>query len=187
MNGSVRALGRRLVGDCSVSARPRPVHHRLDQSEHQTLQRRCTHGRAGGAIEVLRIGRRLFGVVDAFPYLIEQRAGQQTAPHAGSDGQRHLSFVPGWNHRQLHRLAKDLRGFPGPYILVGDLNLTAPAVARATRMRLLGQGATFPADKPIRQLDHVFTDDPSLAARHCNTPLMAISDHRPLVVDVVRT
>ena len=24
----------------------------------------------------------------------------------------HLSFVPGWNRRQLRRLAKDLRGFP---------------------------------------------------------------------------
>jgi endonuclease/exonuclease/phosphatase family metal-dependent hydrolase len=99
----------------------------------------------------------------------------------------HLSFVPGWNRRQLRRLAKDLRGFPGPHILVGDLNLTAPTVTRATRMRSLGQGATFPADEPVRQLDHVLTDDPGLAVRGCETPLMAISDHRPLVMDVVRS
>jgi endonuclease/exonuclease/phosphatase family metal-dependent hydrolase len=99
----------------------------------------------------------------------------------------HLSFVPGWNRRQLHRLARDLRGFPGPHILVGDLNLTAPAVARMTRMRPLGQRATFPADKPVRQLDHVLTDDAGLTVRSCDTPLMPISDHRPLVMDVVRT
>ena len=25
----------------------------------------------------------------------------------------HLSFVPGWNRRQLRHLSRDLRGFPG--------------------------------------------------------------------------
>jgi endonuclease/exonuclease/phosphatase family metal-dependent hydrolase len=54
-------------------------------------------------------------------------------------------------------------------------------------MRLLGEGATFPADEPLRQLDHVLTDDPGLTVRRCDTPLMAISDHRPLVTDIVRT
>src|ERR1700716_2672689 len=37
----------------------------------------------------------------------------------------HLSFVPGWNRVQLRRLIRDLRGFPGPRVLMGDLNMTA--------------------------------------------------------------
>jgi len=98
----------------------------------------------------------------------------------------HLSFVPGWNRRQLRRLVKDLRGFPGPRLLAGDLNLTTPAVVRSTRMRSLAQAATFPAESPRRQLDHILTDDARLRVRHCETPLMPISDHRPLVVDIVK-
>lgn len=30
----------------------------------------------------------------------------------------HLSFVPGWNRVQLRRLTRDLRGFPGPRVLM---------------------------------------------------------------------
>src|ERR1700741_4735374 len=49
----------------------------------------------------------------------------------------HLSFVPGWNRVQLRRLIRDLRGFPGPRVLMGDLNMTPPAPSRWTRMRSL--------------------------------------------------
>ena len=38
----------------------------------------------------------------------------------------HLSFVPGWNRLQLRRLVRDLRGLPGPRVLMGDLNMTPP-------------------------------------------------------------
>jgi endonuclease/exonuclease/phosphatase family metal-dependent hydrolase len=100
-------------------------------------------------------------------------------------GNTHLSFVPGWNRRQLRRLVTELQGFPGPRLLAGDLNLTTPAVVRTTRMRSLGQAATFPARSPRRQLDHILTDDARLQARRFETPLMPISDHRPLVVDIV--
>src|SRR6476620_12066486 len=54
----------------------------------------------------------------------------------------HLSFVPGWNSRQLRRLAKDLRGLPGPHLLTGDLNLTPRPAARWSRMRALASAAT---------------------------------------------
>src|SRR5262245_36188126 len=60
----------------------------------------------------------------------------------------HLSFVPGWNRVQLRRLARDLRGFPGPRMLVGDLNMTPPTPGRWTGMRPLGHAPTFPADEP---------------------------------------
>lgn len=96
----------------------------------------------------------------------------------------HLSFVPAWNRRQLRRLLAKLREQSGPRILAGDLNLAASAVARTTGMRALGQAATYPAASPRRQIDHVLTDDPRLTGRRCDAPLMPISDHRPLVVDI---
>lgn len=98
----------------------------------------------------------------------------------------HLSFVPGWNRRQLYRLTRDLRGFPGPRVLMGDFNMTPPTPQRWTRLRPLATAATFPSEKPVRQLDHILTDDPRLTADPCSTPALAISDHRPLVVDVSR-
>jgi endonuclease/exonuclease/phosphatase family metal-dependent hydrolase len=100
-------------------------------------------------------------------------------------GNTHLSFVPGWNRRQLRRLVTELQSFPGPRLLAGDLNLTAGTVVRTTGMRSLGQAATFPARSPRRQLDHILTDDARLTARRIDTPPMPISDHRPLVVDIV--
>ncbi|HYZ68082.1 MAG TPA: endonuclease/exonuclease/phosphatase family protein [Mycobacterium sp.] len=98
----------------------------------------------------------------------------------------HLSFVPGWNRRQLRHLMKDMRGFPAAHLLAGDLNMTPPAVRRWSGLRSLAAGATFPAAQPDRQLDHVLTDDPGLRAGPGCTPWMAISDHRPLVVDICR-
>jgi endonuclease/exonuclease/phosphatase family metal-dependent hydrolase len=98
----------------------------------------------------------------------------------------HLSFVPGWNRRQLRHLVRDLRGLPGPHLLVGDLNMTPRAVHRWSGLRGLATAPTFPADLPERQLDHVLTDDPHLFAAGCSTPTMPISDHRPLVVELQR-
>jgi len=96
----------------------------------------------------------------------------------------HLSFVPGWNRRQLRRLVKDLRGLPGPHILAGDLNLTPEAASKYSGLRPLASAPTFPADAPTRQLDHILTDDPALCARNSTAPAAALSDHRPLVVDI---
>jgi endonuclease/exonuclease/phosphatase family metal-dependent hydrolase len=98
----------------------------------------------------------------------------------------HLSFVPGWNRRQLRHLVRDLRGLPGPHLLTGDLNLPPGAVRRSSGMHSLASGLTFPADAPERQLDYVLTDDRTLTATRVETPMMTISDHRPLVVDIER-
>jgi endonuclease/exonuclease/phosphatase family metal-dependent hydrolase len=96
----------------------------------------------------------------------------------------HLSFVPGWNRVQLRRLTRDLRGFPGPRVLMGDLNMSVPG--RWARLRPLATAATFPIDAPDRQLDHILTDDARLVADACSAPALSISDHRPLIVDVSR-
>ncbi|GLP81961.1 endonuclease/exonuclease/phosphatase [Mycobacterium antarcticum] len=98
----------------------------------------------------------------------------------------HLSFVPGWNRRQLRRLVRDLRGLPGPHVLAGDLNLTPNVVRRLSGMRALATAPTFPFDRPQRQLDHLLTDDPGLVASMVGAPQMTISDHRPLIADLQR-
>jgi endonuclease/exonuclease/phosphatase family metal-dependent hydrolase len=98
----------------------------------------------------------------------------------------HLSFVPGWNRAQLRRLIRDLRGFDGPRVLMGDLNMAPPAPTRWTGLRSLAQTATFPAEAPERQLDHILTDDVTMRVDGCSAPRMSISDHRALVADVSR-
>jgi endonuclease/exonuclease/phosphatase family metal-dependent hydrolase len=96
----------------------------------------------------------------------------------------HLSFVPGWNRVQLRRLSRDLNGFPGPRVLMGDLNMTPSKIGR---WRALGQAHTFPADEPDRQLDHILTDDADLRVDRSCAPRLPISDHRALVADVSRS
>jgi endonuclease/exonuclease/phosphatase family metal-dependent hydrolase len=98
----------------------------------------------------------------------------------------HLSFVPGWNRVQLRRLNRDLDGFPGPRVLMGDLNMTPPTPSRWTRMRSLGGEPTFPADEPCHQLDHILTDDRTFRVDGCSAPRLPVSDHRALVVDISR-
>lgn len=98
----------------------------------------------------------------------------------------HLSFVPGWNRIQMRRLVRDLRGFDGPRMLMGDLNMTPPTPSRWSGLRPLGATLTFPADRPDRQLDHILTDDRSLRVDHCANVSLPISDHRALVVDISR-
>lgn len=48
------------------------------------------------------------------------------------------------------------------------------------------RAATFPADTPNRQLDHILTDDQRLRGGAVESEVMPISDHRPLVVDLER-
>ena len=98
----------------------------------------------------------------------------------------HLSFVPGWNRVQLRHLVRDLRGFPGPRVLMGDLLMSAPKTRNWVGMRSLCAASTFPADGPQRQLDHILTDDPTLRAE-CEVPVLPISDHRALVADLSRS
>lgn len=98
----------------------------------------------------------------------------------------HLSFVPGWNRVQLRALNRDLRGFQAPRVLMGDLNMTPPAPSRWCRLRPLGAALTFPAEAPVRQLDHILTDGRDLRVDRCIAPRLGISDHRALVVDVSR-
>jgi endonuclease/exonuclease/phosphatase family metal-dependent hydrolase len=100
----------------------------------------------------------------------------------------HLSFVPGWNLRQVRAAVRALRALPAPRVLLGDLNLPAVLARAATGWRLLARRPTYPSPAPRAQLDHVLADrrDGRLlgpVVQVC-TPRVGVSDHRPLVVQL---
>lgn len=94
----------------------------------------------------------------------------------------HLSFVRWWNGHQLRRLLRSLAGAPRPLVLTGDLNMGVERAARITGMQALATHPTFPADRPLEQLDHVLAEPPLPAVAEAR--LMQLSDHRALVVDL---
>ena len=98
-------------------------------------------------------------------------------------GNTHLSFVPGWNRRQLRLLARDLTAFDGPLAFTGDLNLTPPTPARLTGWRPAVSAATFPVEEPTRQLDHVLLRGP-VAAGEGRSHRLPLSDHRAISVEL---
>jgi endonuclease/exonuclease/phosphatase family metal-dependent hydrolase len=98
----------------------------------------------------------------------------------------HLSFVPGWNVRQLRAAVRALRALPGPRVLLGDLNLPGAVARAATGWRTLAGIATYPSLRPRAQLDHVLADPRGGRALgpvvQVSAPHTPISDHRPLIV-----
>jgi endonuclease/exonuclease/phosphatase family metal-dependent hydrolase len=100
----------------------------------------------------------------------------------------HLSFVPGWGRLQLSRLRRDLAALRDPVILMGDLNMPSPNPARITGYRSLASHATFPLEKPERQLDHILMRGTPVGGAGevtgSSAPKLPLSDHRALVVDL---
>ena len=98
----------------------------------------------------------------------------------------HLSFVPGWNVRQLRAAVRALRGLPAPRILLGDLNMPSGPVRAFSGWRSLARRPTYPSPSPRAQLDHILADPrgagPLGPVLQVRTPAVGISDHRPLVV-----
>lgn len=99
----------------------------------------------------------------------------------------HLSLLPGWGRFQLWLLRRRLATRTGPVLLLGDLNVAGDAPARLTGFRPLARHLTVPADAPVRQIDHVLLRGWLGAVRATSAPSTALSDHRPLVVDVSGT
>jgi endonuclease/exonuclease/phosphatase family metal-dependent hydrolase len=102
----------------------------------------------------------------------------------------HLSFVPGWNVRQLRAVVRALAGLPAPRVLLGDLNLPAGLARAFSGWRSLAKAPTYPSPAPKAQLDHILADPrgrPQLGrVVEVRTPQAAVSDHRPLVVRLER-
>ena len=97
----------------------------------------------------------------------------------------HLSFVPGFNTRQLWRVVRELSKWDHPVVLMGDLNMSQRHAERTTGMRSLVTAATFRAPHPHLQLDHVL-----LAGHLGHGPIagaavaLPLSDHRALEVTI---
>ena len=96
----------------------------------------------------------------------------------------HLSFVPAWNAWQLRHVVAQLRRLPGPYVLMGDLNLPGPLPRVFAGWRCLAREATFPSHAPHVQLDHVLASPGLDVDATWEVREMPLSDHRAVVVDV---
>src|SRR4051794_11299329 len=70
----------------------------------------------------------------------------------------HLSFLPGCNVGQLRRLTRHLGNGGAPALIMGDLNLPGGIPAGITGYRPLARHRTFPAVRPLVQLDHLLLD-----------------------------
>ena len=100
----------------------------------------------------------------------------------------HLSFVPGWNVRQLRAAVRALRTLPAPRILLGDLNMPAGPARAFSGWTPLARTATYPSPAPRTQLDHILADPRGRATLghvvQVRAPQSGISDHRPLLVEL---
>jgi endonuclease/exonuclease/phosphatase family metal-dependent hydrolase len=110
-------------------------------------------------------------------------ATAQTPFGAMTFANTHLSFVPGLNRRQLRRLRRDLAPAAGPLVLLGDLNMSGSAPASITKYRALVHQATYPADRPLRQLDHVLVRGDVPEPVSVEVRELPLSDHRAVIVD----
>jgi endonuclease/exonuclease/phosphatase family metal-dependent hydrolase len=98
----------------------------------------------------------------------------------------HLSFVPGYNLAQLRRAARWLETFDLPTILLGDLNMPGAFARWASHWRPLAEARTYPVDRPRFQLDHVLAHGDVAPVAHVDVRRLPLSDHRALLVDLVR-
>jgi len=97
----------------------------------------------------------------------------------------HLSFVPGWNVRQLRALVAWVQDLPKPRIIAGDLNLPSTLPRQVTGWEQLVRLPTYPARRPTVQFDHVLglgigRDDVAGGT----AMMLPVSDHCALAVDL---
>jgi endonuclease/exonuclease/phosphatase family metal-dependent hydrolase len=95
----------------------------------------------------------------------------------------HLSFIPGWNAVQLRHLVRSLTGTREPVAVIGDLNMQTAQATRVSHLRSIASAATFPATRPMRQIDHVLVRGGLRASAPAEAVRLPLSDHRALVVD----
>jgi endonuclease/exonuclease/phosphatase family metal-dependent hydrolase len=96
----------------------------------------------------------------------------------------HLTYVPGWSQWQLQQIRRDLARETDPVVLMGDLNMRGPLPGLVTGYTALARHATFPADEPDSQLDHILLRGRLGAVVGSSAPRLPLSDHRALTVDL---
>jgi endonuclease/exonuclease/phosphatase family metal-dependent hydrolase len=101
----------------------------------------------------------------------------------------HLSFVPGFNLRQLRKLkrwAGELEKSTGTIaIVMGDLNLPKNLPVVASQWKSLATQATYPSWGAKIQFDYILSKAP-MTSQHLPTVLTGVSDHLPLSVEIKR-
>lgn len=99
----------------------------------------------------------------------------------------HLSFVPGFNLRQLRRLkrwATELeKATNTTAIIIGDLNLPKNLPVVASQWKSLATQATYPSWGAKIQFDYILSKAP-VRSQHLPTVLTGVSDHLPLSVEI---
>jgi endonuclease/exonuclease/phosphatase family metal-dependent hydrolase len=99
----------------------------------------------------------------------------------------HLSFVPGFNFRQLRKLkrwAAELEKETGTIaIIMGDLNLPKNLPVVASQWKSLATQATYPSWGAKIQFDYILSKAP-MSSQHLPTVLTGVSDHLPLSVEI---
>jgi endonuclease/exonuclease/phosphatase family metal-dependent hydrolase len=99
----------------------------------------------------------------------------------------HLSFVPGYNLKQLRaikRWAIELeKEMNTTAIIVGDLNLPKNLPVVASKWRSLATQATYPSWGAKIQFDYILTRS-AMESRQLPTVATGVSDHLPLSVEL---
>jgi endonuclease/exonuclease/phosphatase family metal-dependent hydrolase len=103
----------------------------------------------------------------------------------------HLSFVPGFNVKQLRQLTKHLALRSNPVLIFGDFNLPGKLAKFASRWDSLAELPTYPTFKPRIQFDHVIArglneETIQRAKASAEVLQLPISDHCALVVEVMK-
>jgi endonuclease/exonuclease/phosphatase family metal-dependent hydrolase len=101
----------------------------------------------------------------------------------------HLSFVPGYNVKQLRKLTKHLSVRTNPVLIIGDFNLPGKLANLVSRWDSLATLPTYPTFKPRIQFDHIISrglSDETIKQARDSAEVMplAISDHCALVVEI---
>lgn len=93
----------------------------------------------------------------------------------------HLSFVPGFNVRQLRELVAWAQHKPAPRLLLGDLNLPGRLPGRVSGWTQLARVATYPSWKPRVQFDHALADGIEASqVVETSSRRLPVSDHNAL-------
>ncbi|MCU1675539.1 MAG: Endonuclease/exonuclease/phosphatase [Frankiales bacterium] len=119
----------------------------------------------------------------ALAAVVETTAGVLTVVNT------HLSFLPGWNVRQLRRLVHAVDELAQPAIIMGDLNMPGRLPSVVSHWHAAVSACTWPAHRPVAQLDHILVSPGGPAVAGGGTMRLPLSDHVAMYADVgdVRT
>jgi endonuclease/exonuclease/phosphatase family metal-dependent hydrolase len=100
----------------------------------------------------------------------------------------HLSFVPGFNLRQLRKLkrwAAELEKSTGTIaIIMGDLNLPKNIPVVGSQWKSLATQATYPSWGAKIQFDYILSKE-ALASKPLPTLMPGVSDHLPISAEIL--